>query len=169
VDVGQEAMTQAEAQELPDVGAVLAGLLARVPRAEQPLLIAIAERMAADRYRGWAAEVPESERRAQLLACAAREEEIARHVESLFPDAGAIQSSLRAKHPDLVELNRSLFADRPLLQQFAIQARGERLGSATWRAFARESRGAAQQTFLTCAGLEVRNAEVLEAILAAGR
>lgn len=162
-------MTQADAQDLPDVGAVLAGVLVRVPRAEQPLLIAIAERMAADRYRGWAVQAADSERRAQLLACADREEQIARRVESLFPEADAIQRDLRAKHPDLVELNRSLFAERPLRQQLAIQAQGERLGSATWQAFARESRGAAQQTFLSCARLEERNALVLEAILAAGR
>ena len=162
-------MTRTAPRELPDVGAVLAGVLARVARAEQPLLIAIAERMAADRYRGWAAEVSDAGHRAQLQACADREETIARHVESLFPDADVIQRDLRAKHPDLVEINRRLFADRPLYDQFAIQARGERLGSATWQAFARESRGAAQQTFLTCAGLEERSAEVLETILAAGR
>jgi len=162
-------MTKTAPRELPDVGAVLAGVLARVPRAEQPLLIAIAERMAADRYRGWAAAAPDAERRAQLQACANREEEIARHVESLYPDADAIQRGLRANHPDLVEINRSLFADRPLYDQFAIQARGERLGQATWQAFARESGGAAQETFLRCAGLEERSAEVLEAILGAGR
>jgi hypothetical protein len=151
---------------LPDVGMVLAPLLARVPRAQQPLLIALAERMAAERYRGWAAEWAEPEGRAALLGCAAREEEIAAEVEALFPDAAAVQRDLRAKHPELPELNRSLFAGRPLAEQLAIQANGERLGAATWRSFARhESDGARRAALLTCAELEEASARVLEGLL----
>lgn len=162
-------MTRPAPRDLPDIGVELAPLLARIAREQQPLLIAIAERMAAERYRGWAAEVTDPAQRAQLGACADREEEIARRVESLYPDADATERDLMARHPELALVNRSLFAGRPLTEQFAIQARGERLGSATWRAFARESSGPSQQTFLTCAGLEERSAEVLEAILASGR
>jgi hypothetical protein len=161
-------MTHAAAETLPDVGAVLGGVLARVSRAEQPLLLAIAERLAAERYRGWAAEGTDPALRAQLAACAAREDEIAGKVESLYAGAAATQRDLLSKHPDLTEINRSLFAGRPLAEQFAIQARGERLGALTWRAFAKESHGAAAETFLACAELEAQSAEVLEAALAAG-
>jgi hypothetical protein len=151
---------------LPDVGAVLAPLLAQVPRAQQPLLIALAERMAAERYRGWAGEWDAPDGRAALLACAAREEEIAAKVEALFPDAAALQRDLRAKHPELPELNRSLFADRPLAEQFAIQANGERLGAATWRSFARqEEDGARRAALLACAELEEASAKVLDGLL----
>jgi len=70
------------------------------------------------------------------------------------------------RNPDLEEINRSLFAGRPLAQQFTIQATGEHLGAATWRAFARQDpRPHASQAFLSCAELEEQNARALEAIL----
>lgn len=153
---------------LPDVGEVLAPVLQRVPRENQPLLIAMAERLAAQRYRGWAEEVSDAAQRAELLACADREEDIASRVEGLYPDAAAIQGDIRAKNPDLEDINRNLFATRPLAQQFAIQANGERLGAATWRSFVREDEsGSRRETLLACAKLEEENARALEAILAA--
>ena len=149
---------------LPSVGEALAPVLARVPRDQQPLLIALAERLAAERYRSWAGEVSPAQR-AQLLACAEREEEIARRVEALYPGAAALQRELLAKHPDVGEINHSLFAGRPLAQQFAIQAQGERLGAATWRAFARGDGDAGRRdTLLACAELEEASALVLEAL-----
>ncbi|HJQ75068.1 MAG TPA: hypothetical protein VJ814_09290 [Gaiellaceae bacterium] len=149
---------------LPNIAAVLAPVLARVRRADQPMLVALAERLAADRYRGWADEVRDEGQKAELRACARREEEIASRVEALRPDAAAIQQRLRAENPDLEDINRQLFAGRPLAQQFAIQAAGERLGAATWRSFA-EHDPAGRATFLACAELEEASAAVLEAIL----
>jgi organic hydroperoxide reductase OsmC/OhrA len=150
---------------LPSVGEALAPVLARVPREQQPLLIALAERLAAERYRSWAGEVGDAAQRAQLLACAEREEEIARRVEALVPGAAAIQRDLLAKHPETSEINRTLFAGRPLAQQFAIQAQGERLGAATWRAFARHEADASRRdVLLACAELEEASALVLEAL-----
>lgn len=152
--------------ELPNVAAILGQVLQRVPPEQAPLLIAIAERMAAARYRVWAAEVTAPERTAELLACADREEEIARRVESLHPDAESIERDLRAKNPDLEDINRSIFAGRPLDQQFAIQAQGERIGAATWRAFAaHEQHETARATLLGCAVLEEDSAAVLESLL----
>jgi len=150
--------------ELPNVGAILAPLLQRVPPAEQPLLIALAERMAADRYRGWASDSPDPARAARLRACAEREDEIARRIETLYPETPRAQRDLLAKHPDLADANRALFAGRPVAEQFAIQAQGERLGAATWRSFAKQ-RPEARDTFLACATLEEESAAVLEAIL----
>ena len=150
---------------LPSVGEALAPVLARVPREQQPLLIALAERLAAERYRSWAGELSDPSQRAQLLECGEREEEIARRVEALHPGAAAIQRELLAKHPEAAEINRSLFAGRPLAQQFAIQAQGERLGAATWRAFARHEADAGRRdTLLACAELEEASALVLEAL-----
>jgi hypothetical protein len=152
--------------ELPDLTAIFAALLQRVPREHQALLIAIAERRAAVRYRDWAA-MSEPAHRPELLSCAEREEEIARRVEALYPGAAAIQQDILAKNPDLDELNRSLFAGRPLTQQFVMQARGERLGAATWRAFAEHAPNpGARATLLGCAALEEDNATVLERFLA---
>jgi hypothetical protein len=154
---------------LPDIGEALAPLLARVPREQQPLLIALAERMAAERYRGWAERVGDAADRARLLACAEREERIAARIEGLFAGAAALQRDLLAKQPELPELNRSLFAGRPLADELTIQARGERLGAATWRSFARhETDVTRRETLLACAELEEESAAVLEALLERG-
>lgn len=161
-------MSTATGSELPNLGEIFARVLQRVPREEQPLLIAVAERMAADRYRTWASDPAMSARRAQLLACADREEEIASRVEALFPGAAAIQRDILAKNPDLEGLNRTVFETRPLLHQLRIQAQGERLGVATWRSFAkREQDPRARDAFLACAELEEVSAVVLESIVRA--
>jgi hypothetical protein len=86
-------------------------------------------------------------------------------VEGLYPEATSIQRDILAGHPDLPELNRSLFAPYSLEQQLALQARGERLGAATWRAFSkRASSDDVRDTFLRCAGLEEENAAFLESL-----
>jgi hypothetical protein len=137
--------------------------LARVAPADQPLLLAIAERLAAERYRRWADEIGDAVLRAGLIACAAREDEIADRVEAVFPDPAGVQQRLRDAHPDLPAINRDLFAGRPLAEQFAIQAAGERLGAATWRAFAAARPDAAgREAFLACAPLEEASAVFLE-------
>jgi hypothetical protein len=155
--------------ELPDVAEILGPVLARVPLEEQPLLMAIAERMAAERYRTWSREISDSSRERLLLECADREEEIAQRVEALHPEAKGVQETIVAQNPDLVEINRSLFADRPLADQFTIQSRGERVGAATWRSFAgKEIRPEVREVLLICAGLEEENARVLESFLTEG-
>lgn len=159
-------MPAAEKKDFPDLAAILAPILARVPRANQPLLIAAAERRAAERYRGWADSSENAAQRAVLLACADREDEIARRVEALYPNATEIQSAILAGAPELESINRTIFASRPIREQLAIQAGGERLGAATWRAFARDAEASgARDTYLACAELEERSAEVLESIL----
>jgi hypothetical protein len=66
-------------------------------------------------------------------------------------------------------VNRTLFAGRPLADQLRIQARGERLGAATWRAFAaRETSPERRDVLLACAVLEEESAAVLESIVVAG-
>jgi hypothetical protein len=151
---------------LPNIAQVLAPLLQRVPLHRQPLLIALAERMAAERYRGWAAQASTPERKSALLACADREEDIARRVEALYPTADSIEAEILERNPDLVEINRTLFAPYPLEEQFVLQAQGERVGAATWRAFARQdNRAEARDVFLSCALLEEENANFLESIV----
>lgn len=148
---------------LPDVAAILGPLLARVPVEERPLLLAIAERLAAERYRRWAAASPE--RSAGLLACAAREDEIASNVEAVFPNAAAVQARLRADHPELVTVADEIFGGRPLAEQFAIQAAGERAGASAWRTLAAVvPEGPLRQAFLACAPLEEASAAYLESL-----
>ena len=151
--------------DLPNVAELIAGALARVAEADRPLLIAIAERMAAERYRGWAADPAAAADAAALLACAAREEDIASRIEGLYPDAADRARGLEAASPDLGEVNRTLFAGRPLAQQFAIQAGGERLGAATWRALAAlRTDPVGREALLACAPLEEASAQFLESL-----
>ena len=155
--------------ELPDIAGVVASILQRVPPAQQPILLAQRERVSAARYRGWAGNADDRARRAALLACADREEEIARLAEALYPDATQVQRDILAGNPDLASLTGSLFSRYPLDQQFILQARAERFGAVTWRAFADDARDpAAREVFLRCALLEEESAAVLES-LAAGK
>lgn len=149
-------------RDLPNIAEIVGPILQRLPAAERPLLIALAERLAAERYRGWAAAASDAAWRAALLACAAREEDIAARVEALYADAAATQARILGDNPDLEQLNRTLFAGRPVEEQYAIQAAAERVGAATWRAFAAPAASPARETFLACADLEEESARVLE-------
>lgn len=105
-------------------------------------------------------------RQQDLRACAEREEEIAGRIEGLYPDAAQAQRDVLAQNPAIEEINRTLFAGRSLSQQFTMQAQGERLGAATWRAFGSHDPDPERRlVFLTCAALEEASALVLESIL----
>jgi catechol 2,3-dioxygenase-like lactoylglutathione lyase family enzyme len=157
----------AAAGALPSIAERIGPLLQRLPEADRPLAVAAAERLAAQRYRSWAERVASPQQRASLLACAVREEEIATRVESLHERAEERQRALLEANPELLELNRSLFADRPLEQQFRIQAAGERAGAGLWRALAQRADGHARASYEACARLEEESAELLETLLAA--
>lgn len=153
--------------QLPSVGELIAPIIGDVPEEQRPLLVALAEKIAAGRYRDWAEQASGSDRHA-LLACADREEEIARRVESLYPDAAAVQADLLVKHPDIEQAYRDLFSGHQIQDQYAIQADGERLGAATWRALARDAdRDEQRKVFFDNAELEEASAAMLEALVAA--
>ncbi len=152
---------------LPSVGEIVAPIIEKVEPEQQPLLIALAERIAARRYRAWAETVGIGDERERLVACAEREEEVARRVEGLFENAASVQSELLARHGGLEATYSELFEGRPLFDQFTIQARGERLGAATWRALADNSDGSTRDTYLECAKLEEQSALVLEELAGA--
>jgi hypothetical protein len=104
-------------------------------------------------------------RRHGFLGCADREDAIARRVEALYPEATSIQQDILARNPDLANLTGSLFSAYSLDLQFTLQARGERFGAATWRAFAEdEPNPAARTVFLECALLEEESAAFLESL-----
>jgi hypothetical protein len=159
-------MSQAS-PSLPDLGEAVRPVFESVPEPRRPLLVALLERSAARRYRTWAARPELAARAAELRRCAEREEEIAARVEALYPDARHVQAQLLATLPDLDAFGRDLFDPLTLLDQLRVQARGERLGSATWRSLARaELDPARSKALLACAPLEEASAEVLERIVA---
>jgi hypothetical protein len=158
-------MTNNEAA-IPDIAEILAGVLRNIEPRLQPLLLAKLERLAAQRYRAWASDYPDLSAREGLLACADREEEIAKRVESLAPNASAIQDKLLSDRPELLNLNRTLFEGRPLKIQFAMQADGERAGAAAWRAYAAGASDPSVQELLgSCSPLEQQNADFLQTLL----
>jgi len=147
---------------------ILAPIMGDLAPAEQPAFVALAERIAAGRYRAWAEQAKDDASRAPLLACAQREEEIASRVEAVTPDAAAIQARVEADHPDVAQAYLGLFTGLALDAQLALQAQAERTGAATWRAFAANADPARAEVFHACAALEEESAATLEALLAAG-
>ena len=158
-------MSNNQSNDLPSIAGVLAPVVTRFPLQQQKILIALAERQAAQMYRSWAEQVSHQEREG-FLACAAREEDIAKRIESLDPDATKIQQQLLDELPDLEERVQAVYADRPLEEQWEIQRRGERAGKKTWENFAAaESEANAQEILLACAALEDENASFLHSTL----
>ncbi len=155
-------------QPAPKVAEALARFLQLEPVELWPLLIALGERQAAERYRRWAELVGDAAHRAELLACAEREEDVALRVEDLHSDADVIQQGIEQRHPDFAERGREFFESGPLEEQFRMQAQAERLGAATWKSCARRHADAsARDIYLGCAAMDEQNAESLEAMAAA--
>ena len=151
---------------VPNIAEILGAVLRKIDPQLQPLLLAKLERLAAERYRTWASDNPDQSAKDGLLACADREEEIARRVESLNPYASVLQDKLLSGNPELLELNRTLFKERPLKVQFAMQAAGERAGAAAWKAFAAgASDPSARELLQSCSPLEQANADFLQTLL----
>ena len=149
---------------LPNLAEILGPVLRRVSTQQRPILLAAAERLAANRYRQWADEVDPS-LKSGMLACAEREDEVAQRIEAMFANAESLQKELLAQTPELMDAN-SLFASLSLRDQFAVQAQGERAGAATWRIYAEKaSDSQIRNQFLKCALLEEESALFLESIL----
>ena len=152
--------------ELPDLAKILGQALQNIEPGQRPVLLAALERLAGQRYRMWANEHPDPQVAEGLLACAEREEEIARRVESLHPNAAEIQNKLLAANPQFLELYRTLFEGRPIKDQFTMQAQGERAGAAAWIAYAAaSSEPAARELLQSCSTLEEANAAFLHSLL----
>ena len=152
---------------LPDLGLVLAPLLAELEGGERPGFLARLERVAGERYRGWAAaEAPQHA--AALLECARSEHEIAERAERLFPLSAAQTAKLDALLPRARELYAAIFVGRTLPEQFAVQAAAERLGGSAWRGIAAAAGlpHAMREALATCSALEEANAARLEKMLA---
>ncbi len=134
---------------------------------EQRLVAALAERIAASRYRAWAETIGDEDHRSTLQRCAEREEEIAQRVESLHPNAAALQEQMLKDNPDLQNQYLGLFDGLALPDQFALQAEAERTGAAAWQSFADEcSDPKSAEKLRSCAPLEETNASDLEQIIA---
>ncbi|MFK7912330.1 MAG: hypothetical protein AB8B93_00325 [Pseudomonadales bacterium] len=117
--------------EIPKFGELLAEHLGSVPPEAYPFLLSQLERTAAERYRQWAEEVPSH--RKGILACAAREDEIADRVEALFPPSDAHRALVAEIIPKAKATYYAAFEPYTPVEQMTIQANAERQGANAWQ------------------------------------
>ena len=117
--------------EIPNFGALLAEHLNGVPAEAYPYLLSQLERTAADRYRQWAQDVPAHQ--ADILACAAREDDIADRVEALFPPSEEHRALVAEIIPAAKAAYYAAFEPYTPIQQMTIQANAERQGANAWQ------------------------------------
>ena len=140
-------------------------LLPDLAAEEIPMLLAILERIAASKYRGWAQESADAVEREGLLACAAREDEIAGFIESLEADAQALSAALCERFPDLQERYDAVMSGLERSEQLRVQAEGELGGADYMRQFAAATQGAVAARFESLACCEEANSKFLSALV----
>ena len=116
---------------IPNFGELLAEHLGGVPQEAYPYLLSQLERTAAERYRGWAEDVPQH--REGLMACAAREDDIADRVEAMFPPSDEHRELVAGIIPNAKATYYSAFEPYTPVQQMTIQANAERQGANAWQ------------------------------------
>ena len=158
-------MTMPTPDEAPNFAVLLGPYIGQVPAASVPRLLARLERGAADRYRGWAAELPEHAE--VLLECAASEEQIAIRAEAIFPAVPHELAAIEAVLPAARDTYFAVFEGLPVKRQLAFQAAAERQGALAWRGL--EQPGMPESHLAELGALhdlEIRSAERVEALLA---
>ena len=152
--------------EVPQFGALLRDHIQSVPPEAQPAFLAGLERSAAERYRGWAEQLPDHAD--ELLACAASEDRIADIVSGLFPIDEHLQAQVDAALPDAVALYYDVFAPYTPAEQLYLQSEAEIQGSQAW---VRMSEQISDEPTLAalreCTELELQSSVAAKAILAA--
>ena len=150
--------------EIPRFGALLAPFIGQVPSAALPRFLALLERGAADRYRHWAALLPEHA--AELLACAVSEDEIANRIEAVFTLTPELHDVVEAPLPGALATYAAAFDGLDVWDQLRIQANAERQGAQAWRNIAS---GVTDQATLAaiaaCSALEEVSADTLDRLI----
>lgn len=148
--------------KIPLFGELLAPFLTPIPAEAKPGALALLERGAAERYRGWADAVPEY--RMGLLACAAREDQIANKIDALLP----IPLEQRETVDALIVLAKqayfAVFENLSVIDQMTIQASAERQGSRAWPGFIPDYPDIAKD-LQSLSEIELVSAEYLDQIL----
>jgi len=150
--------------EVPQFGALLRDHIQSVPTDAQPAFLAGLERSAAERYRGWADQMPDHAD--ELLACAASEDRIADIVTRLFPISDAVRAQVDAALPAAIALYYDVFAPYTPAEQLYLQSEAEIQGSQAWVRMSEhivdeETRAALR----TCTELELESSVTAKAIL----
>jgi len=152
-------------REIPNFGELLGPFISAVPATAVPGFLARLERFAAERYREWAETYP-GPGRDELLACAAREEEIADRAEVLFPLSPAELAKVESALPPAAEAYRAVFRDLPVREQLWIQAGAELQGAEAWRGIAAQHADASVRDALAeCSALEEKSSAAVRDLL----
>ncbi len=147
---------------IPNFGEVLSEHLSGVPNEAYPYLLSQLERTAADRYRGWAEAVPEH--KDGLLACAAREDEIANRVEAMFPPSDEHRAQVNAMIPAAKKTYYAVFEGYTPLEQMTIQAKAEEQGAGAWQNL-KQAYPDQSEAFDQLSALELESAAYLNTLL----
>jgi hypothetical protein len=150
--------------EIPRFGELLRPFLSQVPVEVLPRFLALLERAAADRYREWAAQLPEFAE--QLHACADSEDQISDHIEAAFDLDPALHDAVHAPLAGAVDTYRDAFAKFSVWDQLRVQANAERQGAQAWRNIAMRVESPEQLAALAhCSALEEASADALDALI----
>ena len=150
---------------VPRFGELLAPFISQVPDEIRPRFLALLERGAASRYRGWAEMLPQHAE--GLLRCAEAEDEIANRIESAFAMDETLRDQLEAPLPDALKTYYDVFAPLDVWDQLRIQANAERQGAGAWERIASVHPSAEVIKVLnSCSELELTSADYLDALLA---
>ncbi len=149
---------------IPNFGELLADHLGGVDPEALPYLLSRLERTAAARYREWAAQVPDH--REGLLACAAREDEIADRAEALFPPTADHRRQVEAMIGPAKDAYYAVFEGHTPVAQMTIQAGAERQGAGAWQNLA-ETYPEHAESLAEMSALETESARYLDELLSA--
>ncbi len=150
---------------IPDFGQLLATHLSQIPADAMPGALALLERGAAERYRGWAKAVPEHAE--GLLACAAREDEIADTVEAMLPVPPEHRALVERIIPLAMQTYLDVFNGLSPTEQMTIQADAERQGANAWQGFI-EGNPDQAEALNALSAIERESADYLDQLLASG-
>jgi hypothetical protein len=153
------------AEQTRSIAGAFEPLLALVAADEIPMVLAILERAAANRYRAWAGQAKSAIEEAGLLACAAREDEIAEFIESLETDAESVAASLHERIPDFEARYDAVMAGLDRTEQLRVQAEGEMGGAGYMQQFAAATEGAVSARFASLALCEEANSVFLQNLI----
>jgi hypothetical protein len=160
-----EAETTTIAEAEVRLANLLGPLIAELEVEAHPAALALAARVAAERYRIWAREVRDTVTRKALEECSCREDDVASRAEEAVPRALAVQETIAHAHPALAAQYLGLFDGMSVPNQFVFQARLQRLAGGAWRSLAEVGPPNLRGALLECSYLEAKTAAALDTMI----
>ena len=149
---------------IPNFGELLGPYISAVPPQAVPNFLALLERGAAQRYRDWAAQLPDFSD--GLIKCSEAEDEIANIVEAMFLINDELAAEIQKPLPEARDTYYQVFEQYSLADQLAIQADAELQGANAWRRMTNDDNpDHIQAGLLKCIDLEEESSKYLYSII----